>query len=683
MIGEYNLSYEDFASLHSNQLIASDVPQRYWPSLHLKLSQERFDAGLDFRIEKLVYSTSDDESDEDQVNGQTGEVAGDDQSDHCEYSRTEATQHSYRVVCAKEEGIDCEAEATNDAIYLIDHMITYRINEINEILLKTEGLIPRLCNLFGLDCDPDIETNEIARQTMTEIVTKELWKWNQSYSMESSVVENSLPVWYVMDEFGSRIQHSFEPNFKCVPFYYIPRCIAYSLLFPIKSVPFGEEVTRNYIDGSLNDEFTENSDLLPKALMIPWITSDLTEVDCNQVEPDVAFVRRGRVEESLAVESTVGPQLDRTKKLKVFSQYCYINQYLTHDSFEITESKADADILWLSTHFKEFKELSLEKPNVFINQFPFEHILTVKDLFAIVCRRQNTGQSVDSNTLETSPDWLATTYNLQTEVVKFVSYFQRRAKMNLDNHWICKPWNLARSLDTVITDDLNAILRLRNTVPKVVCKYISEPVLFRRTDLSPGGDRVKFDIRYIVLLRSVSPLRLYVYKNFWLRFANKPFSLQDLNDYEKHFTVMNYRTDLAEEDVANSRQNETKFKQMFCHDFIEAFDQQNGPEHKWAEIESKIYTTLKSAFECAISKPPPLGIGHNLQSRAIYGIDIMLKWHNDRRTGLRSVQPVLLEVNWAPDCERACLYYKNFFNDIFSTLFLEHLSENNDNIVLL
>lgn len=53
--------------------------------------------------------------------------------------------------------------------------------------------------------------------------------------------------------------------------------------------------------------------------------------------------------------------------------------------------------------------------------------------------------------------------------------------------------------------------------PQVVCKYIESPVLFLREDVG----RVKFDVRYIVLLRSVKPLRLFVYDVFWLRFSNR------------------------------------------------------------------------------------------------------------------------------------------------------------------
>ena len=52
---------------------------------------------------------------------------------------------------------------------------------------------------------------------------------------------------------------------------------------------------------------------------------------------------------------------------------------------------------------------------------------------------------------------------------------------------------------------------------QVACKYIENPVLMHFDDV---GD-VKFDIRYILLLSSVKPLKLYAYRIFWLRFANK------------------------------------------------------------------------------------------------------------------------------------------------------------------
>lgn len=51
--------------------------------------------------------------------------------------------------------------------------------------------------------------------------------------------EEKVPVWYIMDEFGSRIQHSDMPSFATAPFFYMPQQVAYTLLWPLRDLDTG------------------------------------------------------------------------------------------------------------------------------------------------------------------------------------------------------------------------------------------------------------------------------------------------------------------------------------------------------------------------------------------------------------------------------------------------------------
>lgn len=51
--------------------------------------------------------------------------------------------------------------------------------------------------------------------------------------------EEKVPVWYIMDEFGSRIQHADEPSFATAPFFYAPQGVAYTLLWPLRGLDTG------------------------------------------------------------------------------------------------------------------------------------------------------------------------------------------------------------------------------------------------------------------------------------------------------------------------------------------------------------------------------------------------------------------------------------------------------------
>ncbi|CAH1966083.1 unnamed protein product [Acanthoscelides obtectus] len=349
------------------------------------------------------------------------------------------------------------------------------------------------------------------------------------------------------------------------------------------------------------------------------------------------YFLEGHIKESLPKIS--GKEISKRDVYKVYTQYDLVRQYLTDQRFILVDTELEADILWYTKHFKDFEELSIDFPGKYVNQFPFEYVITVKDLLCITCRRN-----------QSSLRWLPTSYNLVTEIRNFVSYYQYRNKNGMGNYWIVKPYNLARGLDIHITNNLSYILKLSLTGPKIAQKYISNPVLFYRPECN---GKVKFDIRYILLLKSIKPIDAYVYKKFFLRFANKPFEMRDFEEYEKHYTVMNYT------------ENAT-LKHLKCEDFLLEWSKQY-PDHEWKDIESKITEMLKDILVSASSAEPPCGFGENPQSRALYAADIMLEIDEKG-----DFNPRILEINFTPDCQRACEYYEDFYNDIFNLFFLDN-----------
>ena len=48
-------------------------------------------------------------------------------------------------------------------------------------------------------------------------------------------------------------------------------------------------------------------------------------------------------------------------------------------------------------------------------------------------------------------------------------------------------------------------------------------------------------------------------------------------------------------------------------------------------FQEDIFKMFRELFQAAISEPPPKGIGHSPQSRAIYGVDLILKWETNSR----------------------------------------------------
>ena len=58
-------------------------------------------------------------------------------------------------------------------------------------------------------------------------------------SMSDDDDEQYIPLWFVMDEFGSCIKHSDDASFAVAIIHYVPLEVTFSVLWPLKDMDYG------------------------------------------------------------------------------------------------------------------------------------------------------------------------------------------------------------------------------------------------------------------------------------------------------------------------------------------------------------------------------------------------------------------------------------------------------------
>ncbi|KAK4415764.1 Tubulin--tyrosine ligase-like protein 12 [Sesamum alatum] len=474
-----------------------------------------------------------------------------------------------------------------------------------------------------------------AGESLTDRVISAMWLYLMTYRLADDEKIDETSVWYVMDELGSALRHSDEANFRVSPFLYMPdgkleSAVSYSILWPTKNVQRGDECTRDYLFGI-------GEDRQRSARLTAWFHTPQNYF-IREYEKYSMKLQSKKFSPPPVMPSVTNSLLHNDGSvLHVYTDMPPVEEFLTRPEFVITTEPKNADILWTSVQVdEEMKKAVGLNDQQYINQFPFEACLVMKHHLAETVQKAHG-----------APKWLQPTYNLETHLTQLIGDYYTRERDGVDNLWILKPWNMARTIDTTVTQSLSAIIRLMETGPKICQKYIEHPALFRGR---------KFDLRYIVLVRSMSPLEIFLADIFWVRLANNSYSLEKHSffEYETHFTVMNYRG---------------RLNHMHTSEFVKDFEQEH--QVQWMDIHLRIKQMIRSVFESAATVHPEM---HSPMSRAMYGVDVMLDSH---------YEPKLLEITYCPDCTRACKYDteavtggggvvkgSDFYNYVFGCLFL-------------
>ncbi|KAE8893245.1 Tubulin--tyrosine ligase-like protein 12 [Phytophthora fragariae] len=611
---------ETFLQQHQAQLVAAQVPERLWPVAYYKLKHEVFDAGDFFFLAR----------DED------GDL---------------------HAVVRDDVGLAPVQPDADEALFLVDHAWTFAADKAREQLEGVPPLLERMENLMQL------ETGDCSKEERVAAVADRVWRYASTYRLGNVKPEDAATIWYVMDEVGSAIEHGDDPNVRMAPFYFGESQCAFSLVWTVQTVEGGDFLSRDYFPEYATDAAMHTALLAalfyePGKAGSPYLEELQEAVDARKKQFTLESARAkfhaivSRDSETIPDPATTvsSPPLSTivagAEQLRVCSDLRLVHDNLTHPRFALVDNEEEAQVVWSTRHLKDFPKYANNENVQIINQFPNEKVLTCKDLLDEMCKLHNGG---------VRPEWLAETYNMTSELPELISQFIRRdlaAHENGDdddeaNHWICKPWNMAHSIDTCIAQNAPHLARLTETGPKIACKYIHRPLLI---------DQRKFDFRFLVMVKSTEPLELYLSGVYWLRIANKEFAMDNFQDFEKHFTVMNY-TDFAVRIMDNA-------------EFVERFDNEY-PSEDWSMVYANICSSIKKLFEFATAQPPPLGLGRCTKSRALYGVDVMLSWEEDEETGEERLRPVILETNFQPDCTRACKYSPQFYNDLMNVLVLD------------
>ncbi|XP_020526121.1 tubulin--tyrosine ligase-like protein 12 [Amborella trichopoda] len=478
-----------------------------------------------------------------------------------------------------------------------------------------------------------------AGEPLEDRVIRAMWFYVMTYRLADEEKIDETPVWYMMDELGSALRHSDEPNFRIAPFLFMPEgtlasAVSFSVLWPTQNVHKGEECTRDFLFG-----IGENKQR--SARLTAWFHTP-TKYSISEYEKFCQQLHANKYSHpGIKASLTTSILPSNQRSLHVYTDVPQVEEFLTRPEFVITNDPKDADIIWTSVQVdQEMKAACGLTDQQYVNQFPYEACLVMKHHLAETIHQA-----------QGLPEWLQPTYNLETQLPELIGDYHIREEKGLNNLWILKPWNMARTIDTTITSDLPAIIRLMETGPKICQKYIESPALFQGK---------KFDLRYIVLLRSVQPLDILLFDVFWVRMANNTYTLDksSLFEYETHFTVMNYGR---------------RLNHMNTPEFVMEFEKEHHV--RWLDIHQRVREMLRAVFESAAMVHPEM---HNSFSRAMYGVDVMLD---------SNYYPKLLEVSYCPDCGRACKYDtrsvlgsgeiikgQDFFNHVFGCLFLNESS---------
>ncbi|XP_058447391.1 tubulin glycylase 3B [Malaya genurostris] len=196
------------------------------------------------------------------------------------------------------------------------------------------------------------------------------------------------------------------------------------------------------------------------------------------------------------------------------------------------------------------------------------------------------------------------------------------------NIWILKPGNRCRGLGIMIFNDDRKLLNYvdsNSELKYVAQKYIEKPLLIHNT---------KFDIRqHFLVTFTGNQLRIWMYRNCYLRFSSREFNLEDFNE-AIHLT--NYSIQKYYAGTPRKQDCPLPACNMWSSKQFEQYLQSKDKGYYW---ERKIYPDMKrNILSVVAASLDGMRIERNMFE--LYGADFMVT---------ENYRTMLLEINSSPD----------------------------------
>ncbi|XP_055839071.1 tubulin monoglutamylase TTLL4 isoform X2 [Episyrphus balteatus] len=218
------------------------------------------------------------------------------------------------------------------------------------------------------------------------------------------------------------------------------------------------------------------------------------------------------------------------------------------------------------------------------------------------------------------------TYILPDEVDALKKIWPRAAAQS--TKWIVKPPASARGTGISVVNKWSQIPKDK---PVVVQKYIEKPLLINEN---------KFDLRLYVLVTSINPLRIYMYKNGLARFASVKYSsdLESLNDRCMHLT--NYSINKLSENYAKNEDINACQGHKWTLQSLWSYLEKRKVDTKrlWATLRNLAIKSLISGEGC-LNRMYRQNVNSRYNCYELFGFDVLLD---------EDLVPWLLEINISP-----------------------------------